>query len=109
MNLTRKEHTFEVDEEKYIMYFDMKSMVMYKELSNEDFSIGLSKLFTENAEAFIHMIASTVRKVEEPSKPLGTEILEGNVMYWLLNFRGIIEQIILDALPEAKEDSKKKK
>ena len=25
MNLTRKEHNFEVDNEKYVMYFDMKS------------------------------------------------------------------------------------
>ena len=109
MNLTRKEHNFEVDNEKYVMYFDMKSMVTYKELSGEDFSIGLGKLFNENAEAFIYMIASTVRRVTDTSKPLGAEILEGNVMYWLLNYRGIIEQIILDALPEAKEDSKKKK
>ena len=109
MNLTRKEHNFEVDNEKYVMYFDMKSMVTYKELSGEDFSIGLGKLFNENAETFIYMIASTVRRVTDTSKPLGAEILEGNVMYWLLNYRGIIEQIILDALPEAKEDSKKKK
>ena len=109
MNLTRKEHNFEVDNEKYVMYFDMKSMVTYKELSGEAFSIGLGKLFNENAETFIYMIASTVRRVTDTSKPLGAEILEGNVMYWLLNYRGIIEQIILDALPEAKEDSKKKK
>lgn len=109
MNLTRKEHNFEVDNEKYVMYFDMKSMVTYKELSDEEFTVGLGKLFTENAEAFIYMIASTVRRIEDTSNPLGKEILEGNVMYWLLNYRGIIEQIILDALPEAKEDSKKKK
>lgn len=110
MNLSRKTYEFEVDDEKFIMYFDMRSMVTYQELTGKNINVGLERIFNANSDEYVYFLASTVRRKEDKEKqPLGQELLDGNVLYWLLNYSAKVEEIILDALPSNKEENSKKK
>lgn len=110
MNLTRKTYEFEVDGEEFIMYFDMNSFVKYQELAGKNINVGLEGLFNAQSEEYVYFLASTVRRKDDPEKkPLGKELLEGNVLAWQLNFGKKVEEIVLDSLPSNEEKSTKKK
>ena len=64
MNLVRKEKEIKIGKEEYIMFFDMNSIVTYKEITKQSFSEGVKKLFEEDDEEVMYFIASTLRKKE---------------------------------------------
>lgn len=107
MNIDKKIKEFKINEEEYVMFFDMNSIRTYVNLSGQDFNKGLVDLFTEKAETFIYFLASTIRRKEEENKPLGEEIINGDVLYWLLNYRSMLEEIVISSLPQENKSKKK--
>ena len=83
MNLTRKEIEVSIDGEDYIMTFDNRSIATYKEIIGKPFTQGYSLLLQGDDEAVLDFIASTLRRKSEPDKPLGKEVLEGDVLFFL--------------------------
>lgn len=106
MDLLRKELKFEIEKEKYLMTFDMKSIAIYKELTGEPFVLGEKKLRNFDDETIIYFIASTLRKEYEPDKPLGMEVIEGDLVFFLFELTFHVITLVNMSLPE--ETSKKK-
>lgn len=106
MNLIKTVKEIKIENEEFIMTFDMKSIAVYKELTGESFVKGNGELFKYDDEAILNFIASTLRRKEEPKKPLGAEILEGDILYFLLNHSTDVINIVASSLPD-KKDSKK--
>nr|DAZ29754.1 MAG TPA: hypothetical protein [Caudoviricetes sp.] len=107
MNLVRKEKEFKIGEEEYIMYFDMSSIVMYKELTNRFFTHGVNKLFEQDDEEIMYFMASTLRRKDNPKKPLGKEIFEADILQLLLMHKWDVIDLVASSLPV--EETPKKK
>lgn len=106
MDLVKKAKDITIEDEEFIMTFDMKSIAVYKEITGESFVAGTQKLFAFDDEAIINFIASTLRRKSEPDKPLGKEIIEGDILYFLLNHTNDVIMLVSDSLPD--KSSKKK-
>lgn len=106
MDLVKKVKEITIENEEFIMTFDMKSIAVYKEITGEAFVLGTQKLFSYDDEAIINFIASTLRRKSDPNKPLGNEIIEGNILYFLLNHTEDVIMLVADSLPD--KSSKKK-
>lgn len=107
MNLVRKEKIIKIGEEEYIMYFDMSSIVMYKELTNRFFTHGVNKLFEQDDEEIMYFMASTLRRKDNPKKPLGKEIFEADILQLLLMHKWDVIDLVASSLPV--EETPKKK
>ncbi|WP_462427198.1 hypothetical protein [Fusobacterium varium] len=106
MDLVKKTKDITIEDEEFIMTFDMKSIAVYKEITGESFVVGTQKLFNFDDESIINFIASTLRRKSEPDKPLGKEIVEGDILYFLLNHTNDVIMLVSDSLPD--KSSKKK-
>ena len=107
MNLVRKEKIIKIGEEEYIMYFDMSSIVMYKELTNRFFTHGVNKLFEQDDEEIMYFMASTLRRKDNPKKPLGKEIFEADILQLLIMHKWDVIDLVASSLPV--EETPKKK
>lgn len=107
MNLSKKIKEISINHQNYVLCFDMKSILKYKELSNKTFTSGIDGLFNGDDEETMYFIASTLRRKETPGVPLGTEVLNGNVIEYIVNFKLIVQEVIIDSLPQ--DDNSKKK
>lgn len=108
MNLVKKVKEINIENEKFIMTFDMKSIATYKELTGTNFNRGTHKLFQYDDEEIINFIASTLRREENPDTPLGREVLDGDILYFLINHTLDVITLVAESLPEGKENKKKR-
>lgn len=107
MELVKKKREINIENEKFIMTFDMRSIATYKELTGNNFNMSIHKLFQYDDEEIINFIASTLRREETPDMPLGQELLDGDVLYFLLNHTMDVITLVAESLPEGKNDKKK--
>ena len=106
-DIVREERKIKIGNQKYIMYFDMKSIATYFKLTGRQFNLDLISLFNQEDEAIINFIASIVRKEDDENRePLGKEVIEGDVLTWLFNCKIDAIEIIEKSLPQ--DDPKKK-
>lgn len=108
MNLSKKIKEISINNQNYVLCFDMKSILTYKELSNKTFTSGIDGLFSGDDEEAMYFIASALRKKEAHEIPLGTEVLNGNVIEYIVNFKSMVQEVIIDSLPQEETGSKKK-
>ncbi|MBS6503878.1 MAG: hypothetical protein KH415_20075 [Clostridium sp.] len=106
MNLLKKSKKINIENEEFIMEFDMRSIATYKELSDKSFTLGVRDLFKYDDREIILFIASTLRRKENPNEPLGEEVLNGDILYFLMNHTDDVIELIAMSLPT--ENSKKK-
>lgn len=106
MNLLKKSKKINIENEEFIMEFDMRSIAIYKELSDKSFTLGVRELFKYDDREIILFIASTLRRKENPNEPLGEEVLNGDILYFLINHTDDVIELIAMSLPI--ENSKKK-
>ena len=107
MNLVKKVKEINIENENFIMAFDMRSIATYKELTGTNFNRGVTKLFQFDDEAIIYFIASTLRRAETPDIPLGKEVIEGDLIYFLINCTMEVINLVAESLPENKSSKKK--
>ena len=107
MNLVKKVKEINIENENFIMAFDMKSIATYKELTGTNFNMGAHKLFQYDDEAIINFIASTLRRQEKPDTPLAREVLDGDILYFLINHTMDVITLVAESLPESKDNKKK--
>lgn len=99
MDLIKKKKQVEIDGVEYILFFDMKSIIVYKELTGRFFSKGINKLLILDDEEIVYFIASTLRRKDNEDEPLGEEVLKSDILYFLINFKNIVINIITESLP----------
>ena len=110
-NLIRKEVEVDIKGEEFIMYFDMYSITVYKEITGRKFLSALDKLFNQDEEEMIYFIASTLRRKGDNPKPLGKEVLDPkfNILAILFKQRWTVIDIIASGLPDREDESQPKK
>lgn len=106
MNLIKKKKEVEIDGTKYVLCFDMKSIIAYKEITGRFFSNGIGNLFMQDDEEIIYFIASVLRRKENEDEPIGAEILGWDILYLLLNFKNLVIEIIAESLPSGNNSKK---
>lgn len=108
MNLLKKRLDFNIGDKGYVMMFDMKSIAVYKQLTGKSFSKAIGKLFEEDDEETLNFIASTLRAKENEDEPLGNEVINGDTLFYLLNFKFKVVELVALSLPTGENNSKKK-
>ena len=108
MDLVKKVKEITIEDEEFIMTFDMQSIATYKELTNRFFSKGITELFKQNDEEVVYFIASILRRKATPTVPLGRKVIDGDTLFFLLNLKNIAIEIIAESLPNDENSSKKK-
>lgn len=107
MSLLKKKLDINIGNEEYVMMFDMKSLAIYKELTEEPFSMGYLKLQLFDEETTLNFIACTIRKREEPNEPLGKMFLDdGNILLGLITLSADVLNYVNMSLPEIKKGKK---
>ncbi|WP_338630321.1 hypothetical protein [Clostridium baratii] len=107
MNLLKKKLEIEVEGKQYVMMFDMKSLAVYKELTNKSFAEGFLELQLFDDEAAVNFIAATLRTKENPDEPLGKEFIEkGNILFGLAVLRLDAIEYVNMSLPEVSKEKK---
>lgn len=108
MNLSKKIKELTIENEDYILTFDMKSILVYKELSGKTFTKGVEGLFQADDEECIYFMASMLRRKDNPGEPLAEKVINGNVLDLLINLKLEVIDFVLDSLPTDDKNSKKK-
>ena len=107
MNLSKIEKEIKIDEENYILTFDMKSILTYKEMSGKTFTQGIGDLLLGDDEEVIYFIGSMLRRKETPNTPISEEVYEFNLIACLVELKNDVIKIVIDSLPQ--DDNSKKK
>lgn len=102
MNLIKKKREFKIGDKEYLMTFDMKSIATYKEMTGKSFVTGADKLYKYDDEEIINFIGSTLREKENPNKPIGKEIYNMDILYFLLNHTTDVIILVADSMPSSK-------
>ena len=108
MNLSKKIKELTIENEDYILTFDMKSILVYKKLSGKTFTKGVEGLFQYDDEECIYFIASMLRRKDNPEEPLAEKVINGNVLDLLISLKLEVIDFVLDSLPTDDKNSKKK-
>ena len=108
-NLSKKRIKLKIEDKDYIMSFDMKSIEVFKEMTNESFILSTSKLISFDDETVINYMACTIRPADNEEEPIGKEIYEMNLLNLLLNYSGLVIQTVLEELPKSEGEKPKKK
>lgn len=109
MNIVRKVKNVTIGNENYIMTFDMRSIAVFKELTGKSFLQSSAKLGLLEDEIIIAFIGATLRQAETPTKPVGKNVYDMDLMYLLLNLSEIVIELVTSSLPQSKPTSKKTK
>lgn len=107
MDLTKIVYEYEINEEPYIMTFDMRSIAMFKSLTDASFLQSSAGIGSLDDATIIYFLASTLRKGDVPTHPLGEELFEFDVLKLLYAFHNDVVNMVVDAIP--KDDDVKKK
>lgn len=84
---------------EYVMFFDMTSLVMYKE-KNKSFIGAINKLLMYDDATILDFIACTLRKKSNPDKPVGFEEVEKNPILYLLSCGMHAVNTVVESFPE---------
>lgn len=106
MNIVKKVRDIKIGNENYIMTFDMRSIVVFKELTGKSFLQSSAKLGLLEDEVVLGFIGATLRKVNEENKPLGKQIYDMDIMYLLLNLSETVIELVTSSLPQSKPSDK---
>lgn len=109
MNINRKEIKFELNGKPMIMILDFESAISYQENMNESIFVGVQRITKKmDILAFAHLIASTLRY--ENDELVGIDFVKKLDLVDSVDFfMNKLGELMDNSVPEAKEDSKKKK
>lgn len=109
MNLVKKVREFKINGQDYIMTFDMRSIPVYKELTGQSFLQSSAKLGQFDDEITLGFMGATIRKKENPNKPIGKEIYDMDIIYLLLTHSWDVMEIVTASMPQSAGAVKKGK
>ena len=108
-NLTKKSKEIILGNKKYIMCFDMTSINMFQEMSNMSFLNAIHLINKYDDKTLLYFMASSIRSIEEPDKPLGEKLFEFDVIGLLLCHTLDVIEVVSSSMPQADHNSKRSK
>lgn len=106
-NLTKKSKEIILGNKKYIMCFDMTSINMFQEMSNMSFLNAIHLINKYDDRTLLYFMASSIRAVEEPNKPIGEKLFEFDIIGLLLCHTLDVIELVSSSMPQAKKGKKK--
>lgn len=107
MSLLKEKLELKIDNEDFVMMFDMKSLAVLKSLGVINFSEEFSRLRDFDMGATVRFIASTLRKKESLDEPLGKDFIEnGNLILALDELSLDVIKYVSLSLPEVERGKK---
>lgn len=108
-NIVKKVREIEVQDEKYIMAFDMASIPVFKELSGgKSFLKSTAKLGDFDDETHLAFMGATIRPIDDKDTPIGKKIYEMDVLEMLMSFNWTVIDIVTSAMPQDHKKTEKK-
>ena len=105
-SLFKKTREVKIDGKEYIFAFDMKSVVMFHEITGKSFTNAMQELFAGVDFIILGFIGSTLRPKNNPKEPVGRAIFrEFDILGLLMNQGSDVTTLIAESLP--KSDKKK--
>ena len=108
-NLTKKSKEIMLGKDKYLMCFDMTSINMFQEMSNMSFLNAIHLINQYDDKTLLYFMASSIRSIEEPDKPLGERLFEFDIIGLLLCHTLDVIEIVSSSMPQADNSKKSKK
>lgn len=108
-NLTKKSKEIVLGKDKYIMCFDMTSINMFQEMSNMSFLNAIHLINKYDDKTLLYFMASSIRHVEEPDKPIGERLFEFDIIGLLLCHTLDVIELVSSSMPQADNSNKKSK
>lgn len=105
MDLVKKKRELTIDGKKYIMCFDMRSVVMFREISGISFTHAIPHLFAGDDMTLINFMGATIRPKDKPKEIIGKEIYKMDILELLLNHSKEVTALIASSMPQ--RDGKK--
>lgn len=109
MNVAKIFKTVEIEEEKFVMVFDMESVKTYKLLTGKSYLQSAAQLSALDDEIIIGFLGSVLRPVEKPNVPIGKGVYDLNLLYLLTELAYDVIDMITAAMPQGKGGQSKKK
>lgn len=107
-NLTKKSKGIVLGNKKYIMCFDMTSINMFQELAGMSFLNAIHLINKYDDKTILYFMASSIRPINEPDKPLGKKIFEFDVIGLLLSHTLDVIELVSLSMPQTQRNNKKK-
>ena len=108
-NLTKKSKEIILGKDKYIMCFDMTSINMFQEMSNMSFLNAIHLINKYDDKTLLYFMASSIRHIEEPYKPIGERLFEFDIIGLLLCHTLDVIELVSSSMPQADNNKKSKK
>lgn len=108
MNVVVKQEELEINGEKFIMRFDMKSIPVFKQMTGKSFLQSVAKIGSFEDDAILGFLAATLRPINNPDQPIGGKIREFNILELLVRYNGKVIDLITSGMPQSDRKSKKK-
>ena len=108
-NLTKKSKEIILGKDKYIMCFDMTSINMFQEMADMSFLNAIHLINKYDDKTLLYFMASSIRSIEEPDKPLGEKLFEFDIIGLLLCHTLDVIEFVSSSMPQANNNKKSKK
>ena len=108
-NLTKKSKEIMLGKDKYLMCFDMTSINMFQEMSSMSFLNAIHLINQYDDKTLLYFMASSIRSIEEPDKPLGEKLFEFDIIGLLLCHTLDVIELVSSSMPQADHNKKSKK
>ena len=108
-NLTKKSKEIILGKDKYIMCFDMTSINMFQEMADMSFLNAIHLINKYDDKTLLYFMASSIRSIEEPDKPLGEKLFEFDIIGLLLCHTLDVIALVSSSMPQANNNKKSKK
>lgn len=108
-NLTKKSKEIMLGKDKYLMCFDMTSINMFQEMADMSFLNAIHLINKYDDKTLLYFMASSIRSIEEPDKPLGEKLFEFDIIGLLLCHTLDVIELVSSSMPQADNNKKSKK
>ena len=107
-NLIKKTKTLFIDDKEYIMFFDMRSIALFQELSGMPFLRAIHLIDKYDDKAIITFMASSIRPIDDQENPLAEKLFEFDIIGLLLSYTMDVIELVGSSMPQGDKNYKKK-
>lgn len=103
-SLFKKSRETKIDGKDYVMAFDMKSVVIFHEITGKTFTNAMPELFAGVDFIILGFLGATLRPKNKPKEPVGKAIFkEFDILGLLMNQGNDVTALIAESLPKSDE------
>lgn len=108
-NLIKKTKKIKLGNKDYVMCFDMTSINMFQELTGMGFLNSIHLINRYDDKTILYFMASSIRPLDDPERPIGEELFKFNIMGLLLAHTLDVIELVSSSMPQASENKGKSK